>query len=256
MKEVHLIYYSPALSTRKVIRAIGKELNAPIKEHDITQGVEQPLFFTENDVVVFGIPVYAGRVPSFAAEYFQQIKGTSTPAILICVYGNREYDDALIELKDICQGNGFIPFAAGAFIARHSIFPNVGEGRPDDKDRLKFADFARKCLKKLDSLKKESINLEVKGNRPYREPSKIPIIQTGDRMCDNCGTCVKMCPTQAISEKNPRKTNKDLCISCARCIAVCPQHSRKFRGLIYRIARHKFESKYIGERKEPEFFFI
>lgn len=128
--------------------------------------------------------------------------------------------------------------------------------RPDEKDKLKIADFAKKCLKKLNSLDFEGKELDVEGNHPYRETSKIPIVPTGNKTCDNCGTCVKMCPTHAIPESNPKKTNKDLCISCARCIAVCPQHSRKFRGLIYKIARHKFESNYVTNRKEPKFFFI
>lgn len=256
MREVNLIYYSPALSTRKITRSIAKELGLNTKEHDITQGIEQPLSFSKDDLVLFAIPVYSGRVPSLAVEYFKQIKGMATPAVLVCVYGNREYDDALLELKEICTENGFLPFAAGAFIARHSIFPNVAKDRPDEKDKLKFADFAKKCLKKLDTFDFGGKELNVKGNHPYRETSKIPLVPSGDKACDNCGTCVKMCPTRAIPEGNPKKTNKDLCISCARCIAVCPQNSRKFRGLIYKIARRKFESNYMASRKEPDFFFI
>lgn len=256
MKEVHLVYYSPALSTRKIMRSIGKEFNTTIEEHDITQGIITPLSFTKDDIVIFGVPVYSGRVPAMAMDYLQQIKGDSTPSILVCVYGNREYEDALLELKNTCQVNGFIPFTAGTFIARHSIFSNVAKDRPDEKDKLKIADFVKKSIKKYQSLNSNSASLEVKGNYPYREVSKIPLTPKGDKQCDNCGTCVKMCPTHAISEDNPKKTNKDLCISCARCIVVCPQHSRKFRGLIYSIARRKFESKLAGIRKDPEFFFI
>ena len=255
MKEVHLIYFSPALSTRKITRSISKAINKSVKEYDITQGLPQSLTFNEDDLVIFGIPVYSGRVPALASQYLQKIKGSSTPAILVCVYGNREYEDALLELKNITHQNGFIPIAAGAFIARHSIFPMVAINRPDEQDDEKTTNFAQKCIAAHQTHKVTPKELEIKGNYPYREISKIPLVPKGDFKCDNCGTCVKMCPVNAIPESNPKKTNKDLCISCARCIAVCPQHSRKFRGFIYSLARRKFESAYATTRKEPEFFF-
>ena len=69
-----------------------------------------------------------------AVDAFEKIKGDKTPAVLVCVYGNRNYDDALLELKDISEANGFVPIAAGAFIARHSIFSDVAVGRPDKED--------------------------------------------------------------------------------------------------------------------------
>lgn len=254
MKEVHLIYFSPALSTRKIIRSIGKAINYSVKEYDITQGLPQLPTFKDDDLVVFGVPVYSGRVPALATQYLQKIKGSSTPAVLVCVYGNREYEDALLELKNITRQNGFRPIAAGAFIARHSIFPKVAINRPDRQDDERIADFAQRCIAAYQH-KDPAKELEIKGNYPYREISKIPLVPKGDSKCDNCNTCVKMCPVNAIPENNPKKTNKDLCISCARCIAVCPQHSRKFRGLIYSIASRKFESTYTTTRKEPEFFF-
>jgi len=256
MEKVHLIYYSPAFSTRKIMRSIAKGLGLPVKEYDITQGVSDLPSFGPSDLGVFGVPVYAGRVPALAVEYLQKIKGNSTPTILVCIYGNREYDDALLELKDICKTNNFVPFAAGAFIARHSIFPNVAINRPDEQDDHKLIDFAKKCILEYEKIGTDTEDLYVKGNYPYREPSKVPLVPKGDSKCDKCGTCVKMCPTHAIPEKNPKKTDKNLCISCARCIAVCPRHSRKFRGLIYSITRKKFESNYATVRKEPEVFFF
>ena len=41
---------------------------------------------------------------------------SQTPAVLVVVYGNRAYDDALLELSDIATGAGFVPLAAGAFV--------------------------------------------------------------------------------------------------------------------------------------------
>lgn len=256
MKEVHLIYYSPAMSTKKTLRLIGEHTGLTITEHDITMGLSNSLSFSNDDLVIFGVPVYAGRVPALAVESLQKIKGDNTPTALVAVYGNRDYDDALIELKDICEANRFSAIAAGAFVARHSIFPNVAENRPDEDDMKSLAEFGKTVYQfyQARDIRKRK-ELTVKGNRPYREPSKIPFTPKGDSTCDGCGTCVKMCPTHAIPEKTPKKTDKNLCISCARCITVCPKNSRKFRGLLYNIVRRKFESGY-ASRKETETFFI
>ncbi len=260
MKNIHLIYYSPALSTRRIIRMIGKATGFPTKEYDITQDISVSTKFGPDDLVIFGVPVFAGRVPALASETLSRIKGENTPAIIICVYGNREYEDALLELRNICNENGFIPFAGGAFIARHSIFSNVAINRPDDRDQIEITEFAEKCIEEYEKLKLQDkdrlIQLDVKGNHPYRDPSVIPLHPSGGSKCDKCGTCVKLCPVNAIPEKHPRRTDKNLCISCARCVAACPQQARKFRGIMYQAVRRKFESAYGKNRKEIETFFI
>ncbi|NDW08379.1 4Fe-4S binding protein [Dysgonomonas sp. 520] len=255
MERIHLVYYSPAFSTRKTLRVIADNLNVPVKEHDITQGIKEPLSFGRDELVILGIPVYAGRVPAHAVDILDKIKGKDTPAVVVCVYGNRDYDDALLELKDISEKNGFVPIAAGAFIARHSIFPRVAQNRPDKSDDQELIEFGKQCYQRFLNLEDvKGTSLTVKGNFPYKEPSKIPFAPTGDSKCDNCGTCVKKCPVNAISSDNPRKTNKDLCMACARCIAVCPKQARRFKGLLYTAVRKKFESSY-SERKKPETFF-
>lgn len=82
-------------------------------------------------------PVYAGRIPEMAAKLFSQIDGHGMKAIVAVVYGNRDYDDALLELADIAIADGFEVIGAGAFIAQHCIFPKVANGRPDSSDNDK-----------------------------------------------------------------------------------------------------------------------
>lgn len=93
--------------------------------------------FGPDDLVLFGVPVYGGRIPSPAVQTLRRMQGSRTPAVLVAAYGNREYDDALLELADIAAANGFIPFAAAALIAEHSIMHSVAAGRPDAQDARK-----------------------------------------------------------------------------------------------------------------------
>lgn len=251
---IHLIYFSATYTTRKVVRTIAKRMGEIVAEHDITQTVpDADMEIDAKNLAIVGMPVYAGRIPAKAAEALSRFKGNKTPVIVVCVYGNRDYDDALLELKDITESNGFKVIAAGAFVAQHSIFPKVGADRPDEKDIQLMQVFADKSAELYHSAANTDLfsDILVKGNKPYKIPGNVPLKPKGNRHCNECGTCVKLCPTQAIDEAAPRKTNKEKCISCGRCIVICPQKARAFRGLLYKIVSRKF-TKANSTCKEPE----
>lgn len=194
-------------------------------------------------------PVYAGRIPALAADLFRQIDGHGMRAIVAVVYGNRDYDDALLELADIAVNDGFDVIAAGAFIAQHCIFPKVANGRPDTSDMAVAADFMERA--------KESDNLDIstiKGNRPYKKPGAVPLQpQTDENECLSCGVCARECPTGAIDPVT-LATDKNKCITCCRCIAVCGSHARKFKGVKYATVGKIFCAQN-SKRREPELFF-
>lgn len=132
------------------------------------------------------MPVYAGRIPQLCVNYLNKFKGNKTPAIITCVYGNRDYDDALLELRDIVAVNGFQIISAGAFIGQHSIFPPTGNGRPDEIDRndaITFGQASMKLLQNISDISQIS-KIEVKGNYPYKEIKPIPLKPKGSRKCD------------------------------------------------------------------------
>ncbi|MDL2255917.1 EFR1 family ferrodoxin [Parabacteroides sp. OttesenSCG-928-K15] len=256
-KNVNIIYFSATNTTKKVVKHIAAQMEGERKEYNITQThPEAEVVMGRSDLLIVGMPVYAGRIPAIALPALRKFKGDATPAVIVCVYGNRDYDDALLELKDVVEENGFKVVSAGAFIAQHSIFPQVGINRPDEKDMELIAGFARKNKEVIDSITDPNAIPEVtpKGNRPYKIPGSLPLHPKGDRKCTACGTCVKLCPTQAIAADTPRKTNKEKCIACARCIAVCPAKARHFGGIMYKIAGKKFLKTY-STRKEPDFYF-
>lgn len=258
LSKINLVYFSATYTTRKVVRLIARETGKETTEYDITQHApDAEILSAPTDLLVVGMPVYAGRIPARAAEAISRFKGSLSPAIIVCVYGNRDYDDALLELKDIVERNGFKAIAAGAFIAQHSIFPSVGAHRPDEDDIRKIRVFAAESLARLRSVTGLSAlpELPVKGNRPYKIPGKIPLTPKGNRKCDCCGVCVRNCPVQAIPPDAPRHTLKEICLSCGRCIAICPQHARHFGGLLYKIAARKFTRTHTA-RKEPEWVVI
>ena len=171
----------------------------------------------------------------------------------LVTYGNREYEDALLELCDILQANGFKVMGAGAFIARHSIFPQVAAGRPDDADKRKIAEFATHCAAKLAAGGTALDLATVKGDRPYRDIPAIPLKPSGNEACNACGVCAELCPTRAIDPAAPRETDAGRCISCTACIYNCPQDARAFRGPGYEQSAAAFLANF-SARREPEVF--
>lgn len=260
IKNIHLVYYSATFSTRRIVREIASQFEKPIKEYDITSDVPKNdvSLDSDGDLLIVGVPSYAGRVPEMAAQSLKRFLGNNTPAIIVCAYGNRAYDDTLIELKDIVEAHGFKLVSAAAVIAQHSIFPKMAEGRPDADDMEKLHEFAVNSKELLSQISKMSAvsRLMVKGNRPYRDTKPIPLHPEGSKSkCTSCHACAKMCPVGAISMEESYKTNEKKCISCGRCIVVCPEHARHFGGLLYKTASWKFEKDY-AEPKQPEFFYV
>lgn len=254
MKKIREVFFSPGGTVKQISKLFcnAAQWNDTNKIDLLNEKILEQQKFTSEDILVISMPVLAGRIPKVATEQIKKIKGENTPAIAMVVYGNRDYDDALIELVDVITENGFKIIGAGAFIARHSIFPQVAQNRPDEKDVKIIQSFAEQCLRKIEIEEPKIIN--VKGNRPYKEySSSLPIHPKGDSNCIKCGHCAKICPTAAIDVNNPRKTNKKICISCTACIYQCPVHARKFSGILYNVASSKFEKK-CSDYKVPELF--
>ena len=256
---LHLVWFSATATTKYIISTIAAQFAVEsVVKHDITKSkLNDDIHISSNDLLIVGMPVYAGRIPAIAVNALNKFKGNKTPAVIACVYGNRDYDDALLEIKDILQTNNFTVISAGAFIAQHSIFPAVGASRPDEKDKEIITTFGKKSATLISSL--DTVNnlpdINVKGNRPYKKHNKVPLTPKVDKKCDKCGVCIKVCPTDAIPSFNPRITFGRQCIACARCIALCPQQARHFGGFIYNFFGKKF-IKANSARKEPEVMFL
>ena len=254
MEHINLVYFSAAGTTKTVASILADNLNTTKTEYDLLRNrPEQPITFGADTPAVFAVPVYSGRIPPLCVDILKQFKSQQSPAVAVVVYGNREYDDALLELADILKANGFVVVAAAAFVGQHSIFPAVAEGRPDQKDQDAIKEFSQKCKAAFEGFTgKETV--AIKGNAPYLNPSAIPLRPTGNSKCNACGTCVAICPTKAISAETPRKTDKARCISCTACIAACPQRAKQFKGFLYSFAGNAFAKKNTS-RKEPEYFY-
>jgi len=105
------IYFSPTGGTKKVTDILGNALASDWKEIDLCREVA-PMDLTAEDVCLVSVPSYGGRVPGIALNRLTAIKANGAKAVLVCVYGNREWEDTLTELQDTLESCGFVCAAA------------------------------------------------------------------------------------------------------------------------------------------------
>jgi ferredoxin len=260
---LRLLYFSPTQTTQKVLQNIAAGISAGAMERmDLTLPDAIPSDSTEikDGLTLIGAPVYGGRIPPQAAERITRFKAQGSPAVLVVLYGNREFEDALVELKDLAMESGFRPIAGGAFIGEHSFadekYP-VAMNRPDDEDIRKCTAFGALIQKKIDqaaSLEALSIP-DFPGNHPYKDRRIFKEICPAilEEKCTLCGTCAAVCPTAAISVGNKVVTDADACIVCCACIKNCPSDARVMdHPQIGKIVQWLWENYHA--RKEPEWF--
>lgn len=269
MKSICAMYFSATGTTQKVCEAVADRIAA-------LYGVQKQTYdftnikmrngspdFDKDDLVIFGVPTYAGRVPNALLKYLATLNGNDAAAVPVVLFGNRNYDDSLIELRNILSAQGYRPFAAAAFIGEHSFSRILAAGRPDENDIQQAREFAEKVYEKYKAGDIDSL-IEVRGEdpiRPYYQPRDrkgvfINILKVKPKinaeLCNNCGLCAEVCPMGSISKEDVF-TYTGICIKCGACEKKCPTGARYYDDAGYIYHRTELEEGY-PDPKQNEIF--
>lgn len=270
-KCIKTFYFSATETTKKIVTGIAcrlaENVGEKVKENiDFTlpDARKQPASFHHEDIVVAGIPVYAGRAPNVLLKYLNQIQGNGALAVALVVYGNRHYDDALIEWRDILESRGFKVIAGAAFIGEHSFSRILGGNRPDAQDMSCVEEFAGSVYSKLTTAQNEWETVSVPGKQPY-QPYYRPIDKDGNPVafhkvipttsvdCVHCGLCVSLCPMGSIDADDEAKIT-GICIKCCACVKNCPVEAKYFDDPVFLWHKQELEVAFTSPRREPELF--
>ena len=274
IKTVWAVWFSATGTTKKAVsRAsslIAQDLNVPCREfsYNLPAAREDDLSFGPGDLVVFGVPVYAGRVPNLLLPFVQNsIHGDKTLAVPVVLYGNRNFDDGLIELRNVMAGNGFCPISAAAIVGEHSFSRILGAGRPDEADMALVDELAQKTAEKVKGLTQPPEEMVwVEGCDPIRpyytprdrhgEPIKDFLKakpKTDPDKCVKCGLCARLCPMGSI-DPNDVSNVVGKCIKCCACVKKCPTGAKYFDHEGYLYHQHELEDQYAARRAESKIF--
>lgn len=245
------ITFSPTGGTKKVADILSEEMFDGRTNVDLCTpeaDINYPVL-KDDDVCIIATPSFGGRVPEFNVERIRKISGNGAKAILVCVYGNREYEDTLTELQDEAEKAGFCVVAAVSAIAEHSIVRQFAKGRPDSDDEKVLKGFAKQIKEKIAN-KDYGMHTAILGrHHTYKERGKSgPMPRTSDA-CVSCRICARGCPAGAIDLDNPKITAGDKCISCMKCIAVCPVKAKSLNENVLHALSERL-GEVCSERKE------
>lgn len=300
VNRIYKICFSPTGTTDQVVTvlagAMSKILSAPLFSFDFTLPGARRLAETSGspaawlaaaedlpepgagDLVVFGCPTYAGRLPNLLLNYLNTVEGNGALAIPVVTFGNRNFDSALIELRDILENHGFHTIAAAACSCEHSFSYILGEGRPDGRDKAEIRDFAEKAAEKVRKLRHTSwessfspdpvsvpglpaeknyggyfqpqdrhgISIDIRKVKPKSNPQKC--LHSAD-----CHLCADVCPMGAIDPSDITRI-PGICIKCGACTKKCPAQAMYFDdpGYLY----HKSELEDLYRRRADNAFFL
>ncbi len=251
------ILFSPTGGTKKVADILAESLRHDKESVEVdlcdnkADFSKSSVTIGQEDIALIAVPSYGGHVPAVAVERMAHLQGNHARAILVCVYGNRAYDNTLAELQDIASKAGFRVIAAVAALAEHSVARQVAAGRPDAEDAECLKQMAEQIQEKLQAGNMDipKVPGEVVERKAANGQGMAP---SAADSCIKCGLCAARCPVGAI-DPDTLKVDAKKCISCMRCIAVCPKQARKLNVIIDSLGGVAL-SVLCKKRKENELF--
>lgn len=243
--------FSPTGGTAKVAAAITKNWPS-VKTIDLSiRNTSYTDIILETDsLVLIAMPVFGGAAPQLALDRLSQIHGNGALCAITAVYGNRAYEDTLVQLEDYATTAGFQVIAGISAVAEHSIIHQYAAGRPTSTDCEELTTFGEQICAKADAGMLSVPSFP--GNRPSKK-SETGMVPNVHSSCSSCGLCARECPSGAISMENCKVTDKKKCISCMRCVSLCPVHAREINPIMAAVAA-KFLKKSCSGEKANELF--
>ena len=271
--ELHNIVFSPTETSLKIARSVADGISGTAAAgsilHNLTLGLQPgSISLRRSDLAVIAAPVYGGRMAPMAKERMKHIVADSTPCVLIAVYGNRAFENALSDMAEFVSGLGFVPVAAGAFVGEHSYSrPDtpIAVGRPDRADLDEAFGFGKAVGETLKCESLRPVDVAVLHDEPLPEESLanfrafVKVYSEGQKvnpvrlvplidpmLCSGCGKCFSVCPADAVSD-DCRSSDPAKCIKCCACVKGCPSGARSLSSPFAPVLSANF-----SRRKSPQ----
>ncbi len=265
---IYSFSFSPTGTSAKILHGIidglSEGLGTDAVYIDLTFKSVEGITLTSDDIVIAAAPVYGGRIAPIVKQRLDEIKGNNARCIVVAVYGNRAFENAVVDFASFMSDCRFKICGAAAFIGEPSystVETPIASGRPDSQDMDDARCFGKEIASKIRmkelrevstlSLTDEPTPAEsminfrnfVIGYQQQQATNPITYLPEVDRsLCDDCGSCYDSCPTGAITPQL-READSTKCIKCCACVKICPQGARLFHSPFAKTLSENFKSR-------------
>lgn len=198
-------------------------------------------------------PIYNDHIPQVFLQWLNQMQFDCKYAIVGVGYGAVSQGVGLTELCNVVGLKNNIKIVrATHFVTNHCyLYPHKTIDVLHDKIKEQIQQLTNTFLKNdkenllskllLPTLKEHSHKImNIIPQRLKNYAISFPYTET--RLCNNCTTCQRLCPTNAISTTS---TDFAKCIKCHACVKNCPTQARKMtiRPFVQKFISRHYTSK-------------
>lgn len=251
MVQLKSFSFSPTGTSAKILKGIVKGISDvtsfPFVHSDLTFVSPDEERFESDDIVIVSAPVYGGKISPLVKQRLAGVIGNGARCVVVAVYGNRAFEQALVDMAGFMTDHGFRVCGGGAFIGEHSystVETPIAMGRPDAQDMADALDFGLEIGRRILENRLEEVDLTSLHDEPSpvesltnfrnfvldyqqrRMEAPVNYLPEVDAaLCNDCGSCAEVCPTGAISDDS-HAVDAAKCIKCCACVKQCPQQAR------------------------------
>lgn len=252
---IYSFSFSPTGTSAAILKGISEGISGVLDTdvifNDLTFNPYCDIEPSAEDIVIVAAPVYGGKISPVVKQRLEGISGNDARCIAVAVYGNRAFENAVVDLATFLEGCGFVVCGAGAFVGEHSYSTPatpIAAGRPDRRDMEDARRFGEEIGLGMRNGGLDEVDVSSLTDLPSpeesidnfrnfvigytRQKSANPVIslpEVDPSLCDECGSCYDVCPTAAISPAK-READPQRCIRCCACVKMCPQGARRFHS--------------------------
>jgi ferredoxin len=237
MSNITIFYFSGTGNSLWAARALARELGnteiISMVDYDINK------HNINSQLIGLVFPVHIWGVPRRVLEFLDQLQIFSPEYIFAVATNGGQVSNTLVQLHSIMKSKCMDLSSGWSLVMPSNYIPWGGPGSIEKQNKL----FSAACSK-ISAIAQEikhKVKLPVEKGPLWQRVILTWLYKISfphvpemdgkfwvDERCNQCGLCIKLCPSKNISIRNEKLVWQNHCEQCLSCIQWCPQEALQY----------------------------